>query len=122
MIAVVLLTLFNLVTTYALVRARETIIKVVAALYSLIMPIFITIGAGQVRARYTEVSKPRLSGSTLFFIAHGALTIGCLVMIIQGIASRKPASIILGCLVLAVTLFLMWVAYDLTQTSWKIGG
>jgi hypothetical protein len=93
-----------------------------AALYSLF---FTLLGGwlwvGQLK-EHRNLRGLHIYGYDYIFGAYSLLAAICVGVIVSGIRKERIGFIILGFIVLAATLFIMWLGYELTHSSWKIGG
>ena len=122
MAVLILLALLNIVALYALVVSKSLDIKCMAAGYSLL---FTLVGGWLWTGLISEdndLHRLDFSGYNYIFTAYCLLAAACVRVIVSGVRKERSGFVILGFIVLAVTLFIMWLGYELIHANWKIGG
>ena len=118
----IILALLNIGALYALVVSKSLGIKWMAALYSL----FFTLAGGWFWTGliydHANLRGLNISGYNYIFSACCLLAAACVAVIVSGVRKERSGFVILGFIVLAVTLFIMWLGYELIHANWKIGG
>jgi hypothetical protein len=122
MLILIILALLNIGALYFLLVSKSLGIKWMAALYCL----FFTLVGGWIwtglLSKGNHLRSLHISGYNYIFSAYSLLAAACLSVIVSGVRKERIGFIVLGFIVLAVTIFIMWLGYELIHTSWKIGG